>query len=141
MGSLLAPLSSGTGYREKVNPASISYSSYGTTIVEAPLYELKHLWPIQVRLNATDSLTLERIFHEWDATKTAITVQDYLRPFTENSPRTRAIATGASEVTANGKVSYFARFKAHFSGEPRWSNSGRFKLCQFELEEDAATTA
>lgn len=106
------------------NPATSEYTGYGYTVVKGTVVEPKYIWTVQAWMYPADYDLLWVIYSESDRRRRnlidhAVTIDDTVREVYEPT-RTRALATGASEVaTGSGYVKYFARFEAMFSAEPQ----------------------
>lgn len=129
--------------RERIDGPTLSYSAYGSPVREGTWFEPKHIWNIEARLNATERLMLDRLYAYWllSDPKPAIILSDQTRQFTEPSPRTRALASGATETIADGMTSYFAQFQVEFGQEPKYSQDGAFVVASLQLMETVKVPA
>lgn len=103
--------------RERIDTNDISRTAYGTVQRRGTIYEPPHLWQVVAIVDEATVLTLQSMHDLYQLSPGAITVDDLIRPYTEPSPRTRALATGAgSPVSVGGNVRCYARWSAEFSG-------------------------
>jgi len=91
------------------------YSNYGTPLDSGPAYEPKHIWNVTGMVSLANWQNLYSIFSSSDATRRAqgnyrITLQDSIQNFIEAGSRTRALASGGTEIDFSGGCSYPAQF-------------------------------
>ena len=113
----LSRFGSGNYPRERIDTNDISRTAYGTVQRRGTVYEPPHVWQVVAIVDEAAALTIQSMHDLYQLSPGAITVDDLIRPYTEPSPRTRALATGAgSPVTVGTNVRYYARFNAEFTG-------------------------
>jgi len=139
----LSRFGSGNYPRERIDTNDISRTAYGTVQRRGTVYEPPHLWQVVAIVDSTAVLTLQSMHDLYQLSPGAITIDDLIRPYTEPSPRSRALATGAgSPVSVGSNVRYFARFNAEFNGglTVEALGNGWFKA-SFGLTETTKVTA
>jgi hypothetical protein len=105
------------------------YSIVGTPLDSGPFYEPKHIWTISAMVTIEQWRALGAIFGECDRLRRQqgnyrITVDDSIQDFVEQGARTRAIASGGSQTSFTGGVSYPARFYARmFEPRSQWQRN------------------
>lgn len=118
--SLTATLSrfgSGNFPRERIDTADISRTAYGSINRRGTSYEAPHLWQVAAVVDLATAEILQSMHDLYQLAPDAIAVDDLIRPYTEPSPRTRALATSAPAATTVGSnTRYYARFNAEFQG-------------------------
>lgn len=138
---------SGPYTSEKLGTLTLDYSQNGALIRSGPNYK-KRRWQFTAKLphessGGNDTLTLMRLEAMYQASPGNITVHDYTKEFTEPSPRTRALASGATASDDSTSVLYFAQFNAELSGGIQIAESGvgsSDDLISIELFETEATS-
>lgn len=101
----------------------VSYSAYGGISQDGSPLVPRHTWTFSVAALGDSDLAdqVAEIEEEFNRLKRAnndpkIEIEDTTAYFFEQSPRTRALATGASEIiTSTGRIKYYAKYYAHFS--------------------------
>jgi hypothetical protein len=93
------------------------YSITGAPLDSGPVYEPKHIWTISAMVTLPQWYAIGAIFGECDRLRRnqgnyRITVDDSIQDFVEQGTRTRAIASGGTEIAFTGGVAYPARFYA-----------------------------
>jgi len=113
----LSRFTSGNFPRERIDTADISRTAFGSINRRGTAYEPPHIWQVAAIVPEADALALQSMHDLYQLTPGAIVVDDLIRPYTEPSARTRALATGAPTATTVGSnVRYLARFNAEFQG-------------------------
>jgi hypothetical protein len=111
--------------RKRIDTPEVSRTAYGTPIERGTSYEPPHIWQISALVSDarssptvfSDADNLEAMFNLWQITGGDLVLHDYSRDYSEASPRTRALATGGTEVTVSSVVRYPAQFNVRFSGD------------------------
>lgn len=117
LSATLSRFDSGNYPRERIDTHDISRSTYGTPTRRGTSYEPPHLWQIAAIVDETTALALQSMHDLYQKSPGAVVVDDLIRPYTEASPRTRALATGApSATTVGANTRYYAQFNAEFAG-------------------------
>jgi hypothetical protein len=128
--------------RRTIEWAQISQSARGASVRRSPSYRPKHIWDFQCRLDIDDWETLKRMMALYWDSPAAWTLEDYTMPFAETSPRTRALATGASADDDSTTVLYYAQFNAEPTLYPEFDRLNKTgDLLQLQFTETGATTA
>ena len=80
---------------------------------------------------------IEDLYSAWRLTKPNpnLTIIDKTRKFREPTPRSRAIAPSATEMTGGGLTRYFAQFYAGFSSDPELNQEGGWVKANLQLME------
>ncbi|MEH2393683.1 MAG: hypothetical protein V7K21_19150 [Nostoc sp.] len=123
------------------------YSIVGTPLDSGPVYEPKHIWTVSAMVTQTQWWALGAIFGECDRLRRTqgnyrITVDDSIQDFVEQGARTRALASGGTQISFTGGVSYPARFYARmFEPKSQWQRNELYPyVTNFVLRElDKAT--
>lgn len=100
--------------RERIELPKLGRSTYGAITLDGLSFEAPHVWEVQAELNANQLADLEAMHGVWAQQKTALTITDTMRLFSEVAPRTRAIAPNTTQRTAGTAVQYYAQFNAQF---------------------------
>lgn len=130
------------GYeRTRADTGETEYSIWGTPLDSGPFFEPKFIWIISCYLSKEEWIKLNAIFSLSDKRRRQmqnyrITINDYIEEIIEDSPRTRAVASGGSVNTAGNSVYYPAKFYARMF-EPKSTQQGGLKLylTSFTLKE------
>jgi hypothetical protein len=113
----LSRFGSGNFPRDRIETAELSRTAYGSLNRRGTSYEPPHLWQVSAIADEATALALQSMHDLYQLSPGAIAVDDLIRPYTEASPRTRALATGApSAVAVGSNTRYYARFNAEFQG-------------------------
>lgn len=126
--------------RSQAIGASVDYAASGNAIISGALRN-PHIWTINTPLEATERRLILSIHAEQERLRIAgsdpsITLEDSIQEFHEATPRTRALATGASETTiATGFICYYAKFKGVISNQPEIVQLGKYKALSFQILE------
>lgn len=118
---ILSKFNRGDEYpRTRIDPPKLNYSLNLNPLIEGSGFEPKYLWNMTVKLKPADVLILDKIYTLSIATNAAITLHDYTKPFTEQSPRTRAYADDVSTLldSDTDSATYYAKFSVFFVAEP-----------------------
>jgi len=117
LSATLSRFGSGNYPRERIDTHDISRTAYGTVQRRGTSYEPPHLWQVATIVDSTAALALQSMHDLYQLAPGAVVVDDLIRPYTEPSPRSRALATGAAAaVTVGANVRYYARWNAEFAG-------------------------
>lgn len=124
------------------NWVGISQSARGASLRSNTYFRPKHLWSFDCRLTIEQFATLQRMMAYYWANRGSWTIHDYTHPFEEVIPRTRALATGATESSDGTTTLYYAQFNA----EPtqyinREEESLTESVVTLQFTETGATTA
>lgn len=130
------------GYeRTHADTGETEYSIWGAPLDSGTFFEPKFIWAIQCYLSKEDWIKLNAIFSLSDKKRRAqqnyrITINDYIEEIIEDSPRTRAVASGGSVSNLGNSVYYPARFYVRIF-EPKSSQQAGLKpyLASFTLKE------
>lgn len=107
---------SGNFPRERPTP-EIGRTAYGAINRRGTSYEEPHLWQVAAVVNLATADNLQSMHDLYQLAPGAVVLDDLIRPYTEPSPRTRALATGAGAAIVVGtNLRYFARFNVEFQG-------------------------
>lgn len=109
----VTPFSGNEYPRKPISLGGITRSINGTPILSGPAYETPHIWSFSALLDADNRALLDMMWADWDADRSQkFIIDDNIQPFIERSPRTRALAIGASPTFNGNLVVYHARFYA-----------------------------
>ena len=107
---------------------SVSQSLAGSTIVNGSSFTPKQLWTIPLatgrQLGTVDRAeAIRELWAYYDSLRRAgsdpkITLEDTSAYWFDIGSRTRALATGASEIVTDTGVKYYAKYYAHFTEPP-----------------------
>lgn len=132
---VLSKFGSANRPREVIEPVSVSFTASGTPNRRGTSYYPKHLWSVDALVSADQADALQSMFDLYQASPSAITVDDLISPFTE-ATKTRATAAGAgSPVAVGSNTRYFARFNAEFQGALKVQELGVWRRVVFQLIE------
>jgi hypothetical protein len=135
VGTITTPFQSSQFPRLRPESPTIEYSANGTPASTGVNYE-KHFWRVDVGLAPAQQETLQDIYALWRSDpSTNLTVIDTTKRYREPTPRTRAIAPGATEDVSDGLTRYFAQFYAGFEAEPTFEQDGAIARASFVLKE------
>ena len=103
--------------RQFVVVGDTEYTIAGNPTDNGAAYEHKHIWELESYVDASEYRKLHFLFQSADTARRSfgdyrVLVEDYVQPFEEISPRTRGLATGASEVSVDGGLEYSASYYA-----------------------------
>lgn len=125
-----------------INPAhtsSISRSIAGATAISGPRHVPGYIWTIALAglsdfdiVDQTFELYAEYERQRIAGLKPKVLIEDTTDYFFEASPRTRALATGASEIATTTGIKYYAQFYAHFNENPPTTNIRGALVLQLE---------
>lgn len=123
----------------------VTYTASGVAVQSGTLYEAKHLWTIDAFCTRVNRDALKAIWAESEYQRRIlglpeILVSDGIEPFTERSPRSRALAAGAVVITSGNYLSYFAQFKAVLTMMPEFRPLARDYGVIFTLQETSKTS-
>ena len=121
---------------------TISESARGNSIRRNTAFRPKYLWTFTCALSVAEIKTLKRMVAYYEANRGPWGLEDFTDEFEESTPRTRALATGATEDSDGMTVLYYARFNAEPVQFPQLSElniAGDRVALQFR--ETEATTA
>jgi len=114
---------------------SVDFSASGTTVLDGPSYGPKFIWNFTANLLHADRLKLRRMLALWLSNKTnPWMLEDYTEELAETSPRTRALATGATESDDGTTTLYHAKYFAYPTQYPELSelnNASELLVLQF----------
>lgn len=118
------------GYEQTfADSTDLAYSLNGTPIVDGNLYEPKRVLTIGAFGMDADRVALLQIFQRSERKRRTqqnfgIIVHDLIGSVVEDSDRSRALATGATETSlTGGGCEYFAQFEYQLF-QPKWEVSG-----------------
>ena len=139
-----------TGYRfedgekpRSLNPGHaplVRRSINGSTALSGRNHVPGYLWTIAAA-NLTENGDLGQqtweLYSHFESERRAgndpkLLVEDTTEYFFEDGPRTRALATGASEIATTTGIKYYAQYYALFSDQPPVFNIGEGFVVQFE---------
>ncbi|MBW4484881.1 MAG: hypothetical protein KME14_20290 [Tildeniella torsiva UHER 1998/13D] len=113
----LSRFGSGNFPRERIETADLTRTAYGSMNRRGTSYEPPHLWQVTAVVDLATAEILQSMHDLYQLTPGSVVVDDLIRPYTEPSPRTRALATSSpAAVTLGSNVRYYARFNAEFQG-------------------------
>lgn len=123
----------------------VQYNASGTTIITSTFYEPPKLWNVRAVCNQEEYELLTCIWAEHLRRKinrdaSDILIVDRTQLFTENTPRTRAIAPSTSEILrptgTPTHVLYYAQFAGAMPVEPRYQEANAIEwIVEFQLQE------
>lgn len=122
-------------------------SAYGASILDGPGYEEMHLWTINAVCTLEEKYLVEAIQFRCEKKRRsfldpAVLVVDRIQHLVEDSPRTRAIASGAAEIAVpGGAVAYFGQFSCYLNNLKIDRYGAIDYLCSFTLTELAKVAA
>jgi hypothetical protein len=123
--------------RQQIEIPVIARSDHGAIYNDGTIYEPPFKWEFETALGGNKLNTLMAIYAMTQHANAGALIEDYTRNHFENSPRTRAIASGGTETAIGGSVYYPARFRAAFTNEPVVSELGwlwSVKISLIELD-------
>lgn len=131
--------------RANNSQVDVRVTSAGTPAIGGPTYRLKERWQIEAPCSEEDFFTLKLMREEIDHRRRErleqpyILLDDYTEQFEERLPRTRALATDATEtlrpIGTPTHVLYYARFRVWMPRKPEFQPLGRGYGATFELQE------
>lgn len=129
--------------RVEPNENNLEYSAYSTPALMGSFSEPANLWNVDAYCSREDYQKLLCLYHESDYRRRnkldyRIVLEDTTLPFTERSPRTRAIVAGTSEETVSGTVdytSYSARYYGWIVKRPDFKVMGKGWGASFTVQE------
>ena len=134
-------LTSNSWPRTRIETPEISRTAYGAATERGYFFEAPHIWAISAVLNdegaeLTDAGTLDAIYDLWQQNGGDIVLDDYTRPYREESPRTRELASGGAVITVGDVINYPAKFNVRFQAElSRAIKNDREVIAEFTLIE------
>jgi hypothetical protein len=139
--------------RAQPNIEGVSYTSTGVSVGSGTNYEPPHVWTCNFLIDQNQEYALRAIFAEhmrirrtnFDTNDpSGITLDDTTCRYAEKMPRTREMVSGTSElqlpVGLPTQTLYFARFKAWFVSEPKFSRPysiATLRTVEFTLTESS----
>ena len=118
--------------RNFVEVGATEYTIAGTPTDNGAAYPHKHIWELESYLTTSEYQQLYLLFQSADAARRSfgdyrVLVEDYMQTYLEPSPRTRGLATGATETPVGTGVEYQASFNARiFPPVAEKQKSGQF---------------
>lgn len=112
-------------------------SVHGTPAIEGPAYEPTRIWNFAALVDGDTERTLRLIqaVHVADPANQKILIHDLTAEFAEDSPRSRALASGATATADGSQVVYYAQFYAKLSAAISFRQSGKYRLATLSLTE------
>ncbi|MGD1908154.1 MAG: hypothetical protein ACFB0C_19495 [Leptolyngbyaceae cyanobacterium] len=110
--------------RNYIETPQIQRSPYGTPNRTGTAYEPPHLFQINAVVDTATRDILRKQRNRHMQAPGPWLIYDYTEPFSEASPRTRALAPNASETIDGDDVIYYAQFRAELQGTIRLSQLG-----------------
>lgn len=119
---------------------TVTSSAEGGTSINGSSFHPEHVWTwsvaTRVILSTQPDLPdqVRELWSEYDEQRRAgndpqIELEDGTQYFFESAPRTRALATGASEIpTSTGRIKYYAKYKAGFERPPVFQQGEGFTI-------------
>jgi hypothetical protein len=112
----LTRATSGNYPRERPTP-TISRTAAGAVNRRGTSYEEPHIWNAAYIVTGEQKDDLQDMHNAYVQSPGPVTIHDLIALYSEASPRTRALASGApAAVTVGGRVRYYAQFKGEFQG-------------------------
>ena len=118
---------------------AVEHTANGTPTRYGTSHLPKSIWSIQALIDNDQADTLRRLYASYRANPGNITVDDLTWPFVEPSPRSRALAAGATEADDGTTTAYFARWNAEIT-ELELTQDGRVWEVGIAMIETEATT-
>lgn len=109
--------------RTQPDTPAVNFTAAGTATTEGTSYEPPFLFEIDAYITYEQKAAIKRLWAKWERNRAdKLTVEDYCDLYVEESPRTRALATGATANTTDGMVDYHAKFYAVPVSAPTFKN-------------------
>ena len=107
---------------------TVEYSAYGGVALNGSPFEPKFVWTFSVAALQDQALAdqTRELYAEYQRLKRAgsdprITLEDTTEYYFEAGPRTRALATSASQIVTTTGIKYHAKYYAYFERPPEFS--------------------